>query len=462
MERRQFLQLGLAATASVLASRPALGRVRRASSLIDEPAMLTIFLRGGNDALNTVIPHADPDYITVRPGLHIPSSASIPLSGANGSVGLNPNLPRLAARFEDTSSGDRRVALMMRTGNLMGLRSHFTEQDLVENGLLNNDSGAPGWLPKLVFEREPYTDPTKVMSLARSINKLYATDGEIPSAHFEATYTQPDETDWRSISASYDGDVRRTRLRDRVLGTLAAGSGGSFDHHLRRTSLDAIEAISTLGTRLPGFQHNPDFDASQIPGGDGYFLSRIEEAIQLMAHAESRYVGLQLGGFDTHNGQSAPHTNRLQNLDRGIDLAYEHLSQYFSKFLILVVSEFGRTVEENGSNGTDHGVGGSVIALGPGVRGGLYNCHQPSWAMAPHLNLGAEWAPLFESTNAFHDAGGGLPQFRDAIVPAVDFRGHFAEIARRHLGLNAAQIGSVMGAEWQAFAETPLQDFLES
>lgn len=458
MRRRDFIQLGLAASASIAAGRPLLGRVRSASSINAEPAMLTIFLRGGNDWTNTVIPHGDLDYESLRGEIGVPRGSSFALAGSNGHVGLHPSLGRLKRLFEDVSTGDRRVALMMRTGNISGLRSHFTEQDIVETGLVDHDPAAPGWLPKVVYEGQPYTSPTKVMSLARSLNKLYGTDATIPSAHFEAPYSVPNGQNIRSLAVDYGGNPRRNWLRDAVGQSLAAGAGSADDFGLRQTGVDAIDAVRDLEAQLPEFVHDTAFDGSENP----VFLNRVEDAVEILKGTESRFIGLQLGGFDTHSQQAAPHAKNLRILDQALDLAYRKLLPHFSNFVILVVSEFGRTVEINGSGGTDHGVGGGVIALGPRVRGGLYNCHDPSWNMASHLTHGAPWRPLGLSTNSAYDMNPnvGPPEFRDAVIPAVDFRSHFAEISTKLLGLNAAQVEAAMGSDWRYFAEGRMQDFL--
>ncbi|MEO1696731.1 MAG: DUF1501 domain-containing protein [Planctomycetota bacterium] len=462
MHRRQFIQLGLAAAAAAATRRPAFGRVRPASSTINEPAMITFFLRGGNDALNTVIPYHDPDYGTVRGGLQIAYDPANLLAGSstatNNGVGFHPALPKLRARFEDTTAG-RTVAMMMRVGNPTGLRSHFTEQDIVETGLVAHDPTAPGWLPKLVDARAPYMNPTHVMSFAPRLTKLYQTDGSIPSAHFEAPYGPTDSmTNQRMLAVDYGGPVRRGFLKRGVQNAFGQPAPTFGDHSNRQVGADAIDAVDSLKADLESFDHDADYDA--IP--DAYLRARVEDAVQLMTNTETRYVGLEIGGFDTHSKQADRHTELLSTLDEALDVAYRKLADCFSNFLIVVVSEFGRTVEVNGSDGTDHGVGGLTIALGPGVEGGLYNCHQPSWQMASHLSYGRPWFPLNQSTNAYHDNPANManPAFRDALIPAVDFRAHFAEIGTKFLGLSAADIGTAMGTDWGNIASGPLQGFL--
>lgn len=466
MHRRQFIQLGMAAAAAAATRRSALGRPLSSGGQSSDPAMLTIFLRGGNDALNTVIPYHDADYRNVRRNLAIPHNATHLLQGSSAAsgtgIGLHPALSKLLARFDDPLAG-RKVALLTRTGNPTGLRSHFTEQDIVETGLVDHDAGAPGWLPKLVHASTPYSSPTRVMSFAPRLTKMYETDETIPSAHFEAPYGAEDSLNERHINVDYGGDPRRALLRSGVADAFAAAPPAAGDHNVRQVGSDAIGAVDSMKSALPFFLHDADYDS--IPS-DSYLARRLEDAVQLMSNTETRFVGLEIGGFDTHNRQDSvgttTHTNLLAKLDETLDLAYRKLEASFSNFLIVVVSEFGRTVEANGSDGTDHGVGGLTIALGPGVKGGLYNCHHPSWGMPAHLSYGRPWIPLDWSTNAYHDdpANNAPAQFRDALVPAVDFRTHFVEIGVKFLGLTPAQIGNAMGTDWGTIAARPLQNFL--
>ncbi len=458
MQRRQFMKLSLAASSSMLVGQQAFGKQKAKPTLNPDPAMLTIFLRGGNDWTNTIIPYGDADYSGIRSSIAIPAGRALMLSGSNDKVGLHPSLSRLHAMFEG-SAGSQQVALIHRIGNLTGKRSHFTEQDIMESGEVVHDGSKPGWLPQMVYKKQAYSDPTKVMSLTRVARKLYSTNGIIPSAHFDAPYKQKDMSGYREVNVDFGGSPSRDSLKDALSSSLQAALSGPTpdDYLLRLTGSRTIEAVADLGQRLPGFQRNLAFEAP----GDPYFLNRVEDAVQLMDKTDARFIGVDVGGFDTHKQQNAPHGKQLALLDQGIAAAYRSLANTFSNFLILVMSEFGRTVEVNGNAGTDHGVGGGMILIGPKVNPGLYNCHHPSWNMTDaKLEHGDYWKPMIESTHAYYNANGGPAEYRDAIFPAVDFRAPFAELSKDFLGLSPMQIEQVMGLEWKNFALNQTQSYL--
>ncbi|MEL6716123.1 MAG: hypothetical protein AAFP86_20240, partial [Planctomycetota bacterium] len=140
LQRRQIIKRGLAAIPAVMMGPAAVARAMQEDQLVGPTTkLLTIFLRGGNDALNTIIPIADrayfnpngttPQTTSVRPAVYIPDTDVIGLNKGGTGVGLHPSLPKLAARFDDPTRDE--VALVHRIGYEKCLRSHFTEMHKV-------------------------------------------------------------------------------------------------------------------------------------------------------------------------------------------------------------------------------------------------------------------------------------------------------------------------------------------
>lgn len=143
-------------------------------------------------------------------------------------------------------------------------------------------------------------------------------------------------------------------------------------------------------------------------------MQRMEEATILLNDTDAQVVGVEIGGWDTHQQQLPDHELLLRTLCRAMRSAYEVVS---ADTMILFVTEFGRTNRVNGSAGTDHGIGGLYMALGRNVNGGLYNCRPASSS-----GLGNPWQNLPTNLNDPYNA----------IEPATDFRAVFNEILERH------------------------------
>lgn len=226
------------------------------------------------------------------------------------------------------------------------------------------------------------------------------------------------------------------RLADAVRSTALSGSSayqvvgsGAF---LRGTTAEAIDDLDSLRNALSSFAHNPAFpsvstDPGYSPKYKGFF-ERCEEAVQFLSSGLSNFAGIELGGWDTHDDQLAEHSEVLTVLARAVRGAHDVLLQSGQEFLIMVVSEFGRTVADNGS-GTDHGVGGVCMAVGSTVKPGIYNCSHPTWGQSGGTPTGvAPWDLLVNTPSA------GV--FANAVVPVTDFRVPFVEVAKKFFGLD--------------------------
>lgn len=502
-QRRQILKSGLAAAPAFLMGRSALAAKMRANQGAGpQTKLLTIFLRGGNDALNTFIPIGDTSYfnpggnpqnpstMSVRPNVYIPDPIFLN-KGGNG-VALHPSLQKLAARFDDPTRDE--VALIHRIGYEKCLRSHFTEMHKVETGYETFASTKVGWLPKVMAEGGLLgtgSNPLAASSITDRLQRLYMTDGQDGAStnHFAKPYGLPDGANTREFLLSLNdtpGTDRLTHNLDQSLNPFVGmGSSASmFDgvnKALRETMDGAIRSVQELPS---SFQHNPSwFPLNGSPQGNE-FAERVEVAVEMLVNPDLKMnnfdgncTGLELGGFDTHQNQVdnpgtpldhklGDHADLLKILDDAIEGACLKFEAANEDYLIIVISEFGRTVVNN-ITGTDHGVAGGMIAVGNCVRGGFYNCHIPNTGMT--RSFGDDWINCLETTPRFYNTATGTNptfghslDFYDALVPATDIRVPFVEIARKIFGLDGADMDLAVpplsgssDATWQQIDSEP-------
>lgn len=460
MERRDLLKL-----AGLLPAQFALARMANAAQLAQpggEPCkFMTIFLRGGMDGLSAVIPHHDPDYGTIRTSSPLSTgylpNESLALQNLNGFAHVHPSLVGIRSIY-----AANRCALLHRIGNDEGERSHFTEMHLVETGAQEYRALSGGWPMNVVDGLNIGSDPFAAMSLTNRLQRLYLGTGSTIASHFGRPYTDVTGPGTKSRVVNLTDTASRNRLTTDMRRHLSTLPPNSTDSNLRSTMELAFDAAEAMPASYP---HSTTYDLpSGASGGDVYFTNRVEDAVQLLTNSATNAtcVGVELGGFDTHQAQRNVLAARLSVLDTAVTAAYNALDTFYQsnpgKFLILVVSEFGRTVDENPNGGTDHGIGGVYMALGNTVRGGVYNCRPISVTSPQPVNgalFGARWIPLGRTAPSMTPSISGA--FRDAVVPATDFRVPFIEIARTFFGLSAQQVAAfpVIGSEWQAIDSNP-------
>jgi uncharacterized protein (DUF1501 family) len=168
---------------------------------------------------------------------------------------------------------------------------------------------------------------------------------------------------------------------------------------------------------------------------DGSFGQKLREAAMLFKRTPVKIVGLTLGGWDTHTSQgqlNGDHPNLLRQLAQGFQALYRDLESQWDKLLIVTMTEFGRTSEENGSRGTDHAESSVMFVAGGGVKGGVYNCDARTWADGD----------LFSKNGRY-------------VAKRTDFRAVFGEIFTRHFGDPPQLLDEIMPGYSTAAANDP-------
>ena len=347
MTRRRFLQAS-AATAGVSALLPSwLADVAAAANPIaaNEGVLVIVLMAGGNDGLNTVVPTGDGLYYDKRGTLAIAESAALPITST---VGLHPNLKKLQARYK---AGQ--VAVLQGVGDLEPDMSHFTAMARWMAGETVYGPPSTGWLGRWLDGYGKADDLSAVV-----------IDNSIPlslvGAKRKAIALPSDGGD--AITADHsEGWIVRSLDCLRDFGAAPTGMGAWAD---------SIGAASRKSVELADIV-KPVYVAD-LP--DGKLIKQLELAARLVnANLGVRVVQVQYGDFDHHAGQKTQHDSRMTELDAGIDRFFKTLSPTFAKrTTVLTVSEFGRRPEANDSGGTDHGEASDILAIGAGVKGGLY------------------------------------------------------------------------------------------
>lgn len=399
-DRRNFLLGGV----SVLGSLPFLARHAsarssrsveraRANELADPPRTLVLVeLSGGNDGLNTVVPLEEKRYYDARPRIALRKQDLLPIADGRA---FHPALVALRSIY---ASGA--MAIVEGAGYERPNRSHFASQDIWYTARTGGRGSGDGWAGRLIADMYP-EDRTNTHAIHVGSTAPYALHSTThPVVYFETPAAYRWAQDAAAIAASAhvpagDDPLERVRMVAR-----------------------SAEASSTLIRRaVAGYHPRTAYPTTPL----GQDLQNAAAILQ--AGIGARLLSVTQTGYDTHDDELKRHAVLLQELDAALSAFYADLrgTPAGDRAMILVYSEFGRRVEDNASNGTDHGTAGPMFVLGAGVKGGLHGRH-----------------PSLETLD------------QGDLVYTTDFRGAYATIVKGWFGANTT---SILGKE---YAELPL------
>jgi uncharacterized protein (DUF1501 family) len=349
--------------------------------------LIAIFQRGAVDGLNMVVPHAEPAYYALRPNIAIPRPDGTDKSAIDldGRFGLHPSLRGLKRLWEE-----RQLAIVEAVGSPDPTRSHFDAQDYMESGTPGFKATPDGWLNR-ALQREPHPAPLRAISLSPDVPRSLRGRNEVIAI----------------------GNINDFQLRDaQAAAAFESMYGGTADQILNGTARETFEAIRIMRS----IQKSPYSPAN----GARYPNGRLGQSLQQIARLIKADVGLEVafadvGGWDTHVNETGaqPHIGQLANLlsDFGDALGAfsQDMGDGMADITLVTMSEFGRTVKENGDRGTDHGHANVMFVLGGAVRGGQVYGDWP----------GLEREQLYEG--------------RDLNL-TTDFRAVLAEVVSKQMG----------------------------
>jgi uncharacterized protein (DUF1501 family) len=403
--RREFIRGGVAAFTVSFAAPAFLVDIARAQGAVSRN-LVVIYLAGGNDALSTVIPYTDPFYFSRRPAIAVPAGQVLQIgSDASGkALGLHPRLTGLQTIFNEGH-----LAIVQRAGYANSSRSHFQGTDIWGTGDPNN-SGGTGWLGRYLDTLPPPIDPLAGWNTSGATYRaLTGTTIAVPSITNPAGY---------SFASPNSGTEA---INERNSAIRLASSSGPDRPNLSFVNTSAMEAFATLDRVGSVVSYQPSVT---------YANNGFAQALKTVAGSIAKGIGtrvywVQTGGFDTHSGQGnaggGAYANLMATVGDGILAFYQDLRNQglLNSTLMIEFSEFGRRISENGSNGTDHGAGGIMMAIGGPVRGGLYGT-------APDLNPRPD-------NNTLENGGGD-------VTYETDFRSVYAKVLDGWMGADSTAI----------------------
>jgi uncharacterized protein (DUF1501 family) len=361
--------------------------------------LVAIFQRGAAGGLNIVIPFAEKRYRELRPTLAIapPNGQSGgpningPINGPSidldGRFALNGAMQPLKALWDK-----RQLAIIEATGSPDSSRSHFDAQDYMESGTSSKTMG-DGWLNRALARADGDTSPLRAVSMGTQVARTLRGERE----------------------AIAIGDAQQFNMGNKDASSILESMyTNSADPRWGRTGRDAFEAMKVIQSVNRG-AYAPEGGAQYGQGGDlGRSLQQLARLIKAEAGVEAAFA--EIGGWDHHGNENPQLSNLLRQFSSALAAFCLDMGDRMEDIVLVTMSEFGRTAEENGNAGTDHGHGSLMMVLGGAVQGGkVYG----TWP-------GLEKEQLFEG--------------RDLAV-TTDYRSVLSELIRGHLGQQ--DIGSV-------------------
>ena len=383
MTRRIFLKNGSLALVSLGFAPTFVARAAQAAQA-RKKILVTIFQRGAVDGLNTIVPYGEKAYYSSRPSIAIPrpgqNEGAVDLDGF---FGLHPRMAALQPYFQNKS-----LAIVLACGSPALTRSHFDAQDYMESGTPGLKGTRGSWLNRTACEgartRARFAPSrSRRSSLGRSGHRARARDRPVVAV--------------RCSRHERGDDVELVRGAVRVGRRFAARADG-------QEAFDAVKMMKVADRRAILRRTTP------LSARAGEAMKRIAQLVKADLGLEVAFT--ELGQWDHHANEGSTQgqiANRLDDFARGIASFAQDLGERMADVMVVTMSEFGRTVKENGNRGTDHGHGNAMLVLGGDVRGG---------------KVYGKWPGLEQHQ---------LWQGRDLAI-TTDFRDVFTEAVMGHLG----------------------------
>ena len=376
--------------------------------------LVVVYLGGGNDSLSMLIPYRDPFYASRRPTLAVPAGQALQIGrdAAGNELGLHPRLTGLQTMFNEG-----RLALIQRTGYENSSRSHFEGTDIWSTANPDMTQGA-GWLGRYLDSIPAPVDPLAAWNTAGETPRtLLARTVSVPSILNPAAYA------FQSPNGSAEVENERAAAMRMSSHLPPQRPHLAFVNASAQAAFATLDRVAVVGAYTP----------SVVYPNNGFALALRAVAGALAAQVGTRVFWVQTGGYDTHAAQNTlngSYATLMTTLNDGLTAFYQDLSNQglMNDTLVLQFSEFGRRVSENGSGGTDHGAGSVMMALGGGVRGGVYGT-APSLSPDP--------------------ANPTLENNASDVRHETDFRSVYARVLDRWLGADST---SILGGDFRAGA----------
>lgn len=420
MHRRHALSSLLA-----LGALPQLAHARAAAA---PKRAVVVLLRGAVDGLSVVAPYAERSYRDERPTIALPLPGQEGgLIDLDGRFGLNPAL----ASLQPLWAGGQ-LSFVHACGATTAGRSHFEAQDELEAGTPGKKTTPDGWMARLVaLSPQPDSDAVRAVYGGSTRPRILMGGDGVAALPGSAVRRQGAQRAQGSPSAAMGQALQDLYATDPRYGRAwQEGQRGREQMSEALASADMPASTPAMTMTEPGMAGGSAAEREMLAASNGAPLPNgfPDEARRLArvmrGDARVQFALLQVGGWDTHVRQGAAKgqlANRLGPLGQGLAVLARELGPLWNDTVVLVVSEFGRTVRENGNGGTDHGHGNALWVLGGGLSRAAGGQVHGAW---PGLDISARY------------------EGRDLAI-TTDYRAVFAALAGLHLGLRDTQLATL-------------------
>ena len=396
MKRRNFLiQTGIF-SATALTAIGAHTWVAKSATQKDNPQrLIVIFLRGAVDGLSVAVPQFEPLYYEMRSRIAIPRVGQPEgVLDLDGKFGLHPGLADMMPFWKQGN-----LAFVHASGSPEPTRSHFDAQDYMETGTPGVKRTTDGWMNRLL-EVLSVRSPIQAINVGSTTPRILSGEMSVATLATGRKATRRLPIDRPQIAAAFD----KLYDADDVL---------SQTYRQGKIAREALMEDLTTEMEMAN-------NGAPLPNGFPRDAQRLARLMVKDPRIELAFMGL--GGWDTHinqGGSKGQLARKLNKLGQGLATLIQGLGGIYQNTTILVMSEFGRTVAENGNGGTDHGHGNVMWIMGGKVRGG---------------KIYGEWPGLAKNQ---------LYQGRDLAI-TTDFRDVVASVLIKHMNLNDEQLDRVL------------------
>ena len=324
------------------------------TSTTKDPVLVVLQLSGGNDGLNTIIPYTNPQYFDNRPNVRIAEDQVLPI---NDEVGFNPNMAPLKRLYDEG-----KVAIIQGVGYPNPNRSHFRSMDIwhtCEPDKIANE----GWLGLTVRDLDPNQDNVLTcVNFGRGLPRALVAPG-IPVASVGNLETY-------GVLTTIEQENQRTEALD-IFSRMYSPAAGrdAVLNYLSQTGMDALTGADILATAPAQYSSSVEYGGNSV----AQYMKNIAQVHCAGLGSRILYTTAPYNSFDTHATELSSHSKLWADVSQTIGDFYDDLTEHNAgeNVMLLVFTEFGRRVHDNGS-GTDHGSGGVAFVIGDTVKGGLY------------------------------------------------------------------------------------------
>jgi uncharacterized protein (DUF1501 family) len=345
--------------------------------------LVAIFQRGAVDGLNMVVPFGEERYYQLRPSIAIPKPDGSPSSAVDldGFFGLHPSLAPLKPLYDA-----RHLAIVDAVGSPDPTRSHFDAQDYMESGTPGLKATSDGWMNRALLKQNGPASPLRAVSLGSGLSRTLRGPNDAIAVNNLNDFQVKDQKSQATFESMYD------HSHDTVL------------HGTGKETFSAVKIMQSIQQQ----KYTPA-NGAKYPGGKfGQNLQQIARLIKADVGVEVAFA--EIGGWDTHVNEANQLSNNLREFGDSLAALYQDLGDRMEDVTVVTMSEFGRTVRENGDRGTDHGHANVMFAMGGDIRGG---------------KVYGDWPGLGNDEQLYEG--------RDLNL-TTDFRDVLGELVSRHMG----------------------------